>query len=207
MHYWFKRIKSLNTCRRAAIVPQECQSIGARSGTDSRFLLSSSRAFSRVSGLDSSFIHWYIFSLSTCASAVVTAYKLQRKDKVWRKGEDEYAAAAITETENHFLFMAGKVTFMKTHWLSTWKESHPITLANFAQQNRNLITQWFLSTSCWCQPVSIIYKFSIIVLQIRRTYHDHKQTRYINCFAIRNVSYAECFGSANSTLPGYVSNC
>lgn len=46
------------TCNRAAIVPQECQSMGARSGTDSRFLLSSSKAFSLVSGLDSSLIHW-----------------------------------------------------------------------------------------------------------------------------------------------------
>lgn len=46
------------TCSRAAIVPQECHSMGARSGTDSRFLLSSRRAFSLVSGLESSLIHW-----------------------------------------------------------------------------------------------------------------------------------------------------
>lgn len=61
------------TCSSAAIVPQECHSMGARSGTDSLFLLSSRRAFSLVSGLDSSLIHWQIFSLSTWASAVVTA--------------------------------------------------------------------------------------------------------------------------------------
>lgn len=53
-----RKNEQIQTCNRAAMVPQECQSIGARSGTDSRFLLSSSKAFSLVSGLDNSLIHW-----------------------------------------------------------------------------------------------------------------------------------------------------
>lgn len=58
LHHGIKMLPVLPTWRSAAIVPNECHSIGARSGTDSRFLLSSSSAFSRVSGLDSSLIHW-----------------------------------------------------------------------------------------------------------------------------------------------------
>uniref|UniRef100_A0A182Q2B9 Uncharacterized protein n=1 Tax=Anopheles farauti TaxID=69004 RepID=A0A182Q2B9_9DIPT len=50
------------SCSRAAVVPKLFHSIGARSGTDSRFLLSSSSAVSRDSGFDSSLIHWNTFS-------------------------------------------------------------------------------------------------------------------------------------------------
>merc|ERR1719348_817692 len=53
------------SCRRAAIVPKECQSMLARSGTTSLFLLSSRRAASLLSGEASSTIQAYTFSLST----------------------------------------------------------------------------------------------------------------------------------------------
>ena len=39
------------SCSKADIVPKLCHKKGASSGNDSRFLLSSSNAFSRVSGL------------------------------------------------------------------------------------------------------------------------------------------------------------
>ena len=55
------------------MVPKECQSIGARSGTTSRFLESSSSAASRVSGLFSSTIHAYTFSRSTLRFAPAAA--------------------------------------------------------------------------------------------------------------------------------------
>lgn len=41
------------SCSSAAIVPKECQSIGAKSGNSSRFLLSSKSAFSRIALLGS----------------------------------------------------------------------------------------------------------------------------------------------------------
>lgn len=44
--------------RRATAVPKLCHSIGAKSGTLSRFLLNSNKAASRVSGLFNSLIHW-----------------------------------------------------------------------------------------------------------------------------------------------------
>jgi len=53
------------SCNNAAMVPNECHSMGARSGTTSRFFDNSSRAASLVSGEDSSIIHWYILSRST----------------------------------------------------------------------------------------------------------------------------------------------
>ena len=44
-------------------IPNECHSIGAKSGTDSRFLLNSNKAFSRASGFASSLIQLQIRSL------------------------------------------------------------------------------------------------------------------------------------------------
>ncbi len=53
------------SCRRAAIVPKECHSKGARSGNTSLFLLSSISACSRLSGELSSCIHPYTCSRFT----------------------------------------------------------------------------------------------------------------------------------------------
>mmetsp|Transcript_7413 Transcript_7413/g.14847 ORF Transcript_7413/g.14847 Transcript_7413/m.14847 type:complete len:209 (+) Transcript_7413:402-1028(+) len=58
------------SCKRAEIVPNECQRIGARSTKVSRRLLSSSSALSRCSGLVSSATSRKIFSLSSCPSGL-----------------------------------------------------------------------------------------------------------------------------------------
>lgn len=58
------------SCNRAAIVPKECHSIGAKSGSTSRFLLNSMRACSRVSGELSSCIHEYTCSRFSDEAAV-----------------------------------------------------------------------------------------------------------------------------------------
>lgn len=50
------------SCKRAAIVPNECQSMGARSGSTSLFLLNSISACSLVSGALSSWIQEYTCS-------------------------------------------------------------------------------------------------------------------------------------------------
>lgn len=59
------------SCSSADIVPKECHNIGAKSGTTSRFLLSSINACSLVSGFPSLRIQVY-----TCIDKLVTKYDI-----------------------------------------------------------------------------------------------------------------------------------
>lgn len=60
------------SCSRAHAVPKLFHNIGAKSV--SRFLLSSSRAVSRVSGWANSLIHWYTYKIHTYARIQTLKY-------------------------------------------------------------------------------------------------------------------------------------
>ena len=59
------------SCSSADMVPNECHSIGARSGTTSLFLLSSIKACSLVSGLPSFKIQIYTWMVDSIDSQVM----------------------------------------------------------------------------------------------------------------------------------------